>query len=178
MKERKRMSVNWIDIVLAIPTLYLIYKGWRHGLIREVSTLVGLLLGIWAALHLSQWTAEQIGLEGDTALLVAFFITFVGAIVLANLLGKCIEGLFKAVKIGTLNRLAGSLLGMLKALCILAVLLNYITMIDKEEQLIKPEVKQQSMLYSPVYRTGNKLTKSIKEYATAHADEWKKKITN
>ena len=63
---------------------YLIYKGWRWGLVREVATLVGVLAGIWAAVHLSQEVAGWIGLESENAVLIAFFVCFVGALVLAR----------------------------------------------------------------------------------------------
>ena len=138
---------------------YFIYKGWTRGIVREVATLVGVLAGIWAAVHLSQEVAELIGLESENAVLVAFFICFVGALVLAWLLGRMVEGLMKAAHISLANRILGAASGLVKALCILAVVLNYAVMIDRH-------------LYKPVYNTGNKLTASLKQYIADHKEEW------
>ena len=155
---------------------YFIYKGWKRGIVREVATLVGVLAGIWAAVHLSQQVAELIGLESENAVLVAFFICFVGALVLAWLLGRLIENLMKSANLSIVNRLGGATSGMVKALCILAVMLNYVVMFDRHEVVLKPETKEKSMLYKPVYNTGNKLTESLKQFIADHKEDWDKKI--
>ena len=168
--------MNILDIILSIPLLLLIYQGWKQGFVRSVATLAGLLAGIWAAVHLSQLVAETIGLKGENAVLIAFVVCFVGALVLAWLLGRMVEGLMKVVKLSFVNRLAGAALGVLKALCILAVLLNSVVMFDRNEQLLKPELKEKSMLYKPVYNTGNRLTASLKQFVNDHRDEWEKAV--
>ena len=165
-----------IDILLAIPLLFFIYKGWKKGLVREVATLVGLLAGIWACVHLSQQVAVWLNLDSENTILIAFIVTFVAVLVLTYLLGRCVEGLLKAAKLSLLNRLAGALLGAVKALCILAVLLNYVVMFDKQEVVIKPEAKENSLLYKPVYNVGNQLTASLKQFIDGHKDEWKEAV--
>lgn len=169
--------MNMLDIVLGVPMLFLIYKGWRRGFVREVTTLIGVLVGIWAAVHLSQQVAEWLNLQGESAVLIAFFVCFVGALVLAYLLGRMVEGMMKAANISILNRVAGAASGLLKALCILAVMLNYIVMFDKQEKLITSETKEKSVLYKPVFNTGNRLTASLKQYVSEHKDEWQEALT-
>ena len=168
--------MNILDIILAAPLVVFIVLGWKRGLVREVATLAGVLLGIWAAVHLSQLVAELLGLEGESAVLIAFLVCFVGALVLTWLLGRLVEGLLKATKLSVVNHLAGALLGTLKALCILAVLLNSVVMLDHEQKLLKPELKEESMLYKPVYSTGNRLMESLKQFVTDHRDEWETAI--
>lgn len=143
---------------------------------REVATLVGLLAGIWAAVHLSQEVAELLGLKNENAVLVAFFVCFVGALVLAWMIGRMVEGLMKAANISTVNRVLGAASGMLKALCILAVVLNYAVMLDRKEEVLKPETKEESLLYKPVYNTGNRLTASLKQFIADHKEDWEKTI--
>lgn len=165
-----------IDILLAIPLLFFIYKGWKKGLVQEVATLVGLLAGIWACVHLSQQVAEWLNLDSENSILIAFIITFIAVLVLTYLLGRCMEGLLKAAKLSLLNRLAGALLGAVKALCILAVLLNYVVMFDKQETVLKPDMKKSSLLYRPVYNVGNRLTASLKQFINDHKEEWKEAV--
>ena len=168
--------MNILDIILAVPMLVFIFFGWKKGLVREVATLVGLLAGIWAAVHLSQLVAELIGLEGENAILIAFLVCFVGALVLAWLLGRLVEGLLKVTKLSILNRIAGAVLGMVKALCILAVLLNSVVMFDKNHILLKPDATEESVLYKPVYSTGNRLTASLKQFISDHRSEWEEAL--
>jgi hypothetical protein len=59
---------------------------------------------------------------------------------------------------------------MAKALCILAVILNGIVLLDKQEQLITPKTKADSFLYQPVYSTGNLLISSLKDFIEEHQD--------
>ena len=165
-----------LDILLALPLLFFIFMGWKKGLVREVATLAGVLAGVWASVHLSQAVAPLLGLEGENAVLIAFIVTFLAALVLTYLLGRCVEGLMKAVKLSLLNRLAGALLGAVKALCILAVLLNMLVMVDTKELILKADAKEKSTLYKPVYTTGNWLTTHLKEYIAEHKDEWKEAV--
>ena len=79
----------------------------------------------------------------------------------------------KAVKLGLVNRLAGALLGAAEALCILAVALNLIVMVDSHETILKTSVKEKSILYKPVYTTGNRLTAELKTFVAEHKEEWK-----
>lgn len=44
--------MNWIDLLLTISVLVAITNGWRIGIIRGITGLVGLVLGAWFALQL------------------------------------------------------------------------------------------------------------------------------
>ena len=127
-----------IDILLAVPMGWLVFRGWKHGIVREVTTLAGVGAGIWASVHLSQWV---------------------------------VEGMLKAAHLSLANKVAGAALGLVKALCILSVLLSNIVMLDRREILITPTVKEKSVLFNPVCTTGNWLTASLKEYIAEHRDE-------
>ena len=159
-----------LDILLGLPLLFLIFMGWKKGLVREVATLAGVLVGIWASVHLSQQVAPLLGLDGESAVLIAFIVTFLVALVLTYLLGRCIEGLMKAAKLSVLNRLSGALLGAAEALCILAVLLNFLVMIDGNEMILKPATKERSVLYKPVYTT------DLKDYIMENKDSLKEVV--
>ena len=156
--------MNFLDILIAIPLCFFIYKGWRRGLIFEITSLAGIIVGVWACVHFSTWVAETLNIQGDTGVLIAFFITFAAVVALAYFLGKAIEGIFKMVKLNFLNKLFGALLGMAKCLCVISVLLNFILMIDTHQSILTPKAKEESVLYKPSYRIGNKLTISLKNY--------------
>ena len=166
-------SMTLLDILLALPLCYLIFMGWKKGIVREITTLVGVLVGLWAATHLSQQVAPMLSIDGESSVLVAFIVIFLAALVLAYLLGRLVEGLMKAVKMGILNRLGGAVLGAVKALCILGVLLEFLVMVDSREVILSPQTKQKSILYTPVFHTGTKLTASLRNYIAEHSDEWK-----
>ena len=113
-----------LDLLIAIPLGWFMFRGWRRGIIRTAATLAGAVAGIWAAVHLSRLVASLLGLTSDTAILIAFFVCFVGAMVLTYLLGHGIERIAKTAHLSLANKIAGTLAGMATALCIVAVILN------------------------------------------------------
>lgn len=163
--------MNWLDLILVVPLAWFTYKGFKKGLVFELFALAGLLLGTWAAVHLSSYVAELIGIEGSSAILVAFFVTFIGVVVLSYFAGKLGNGILKVMKLDMLNKILGALFGMLKCLCILSVLLYYVTIIDFKDKLITPHVKQQSLLYHPVESTGNLIIGGVKSYVATHSKD-------
>ena len=173
--------MNILDIILAIPLCYFIYKGWKRGLIFELATLVGVIVGCWAAIHFSAWVADYLNLQGDGTLLIAFFITFISVVVGSYFLGKAIEGFFKMVKANALNKILGALLGMAKCLCVLSILLNFVLLVDYNHIIITPKIQEESRLYKPTYTIGNKLTATLKTHLNeirAQRAEAKKECAN
>lgn len=154
--------MNLLDIFIAIPLIFFIYKGWKRGLIFELAMLCGIIIGGWAATHLSQGVANLLNLEGESALLIAFFIIFVGVIFLAFFLSKAIEGIIKIVKVGKVNNILGAAFGMLKCLCIISILLNFIILIDRNEIILTHNAKNESAFFEPTYKVGNKITSHLK----------------
>ncbi len=144
--------MNWLDIVLAIPLIWFMYKGFRNGLIIELASLAALVLGIFIALHFSFYAKEFLIDNFDIAdnylNIIAFAITFIIVAVLVYLVGKIIHKLVSIVALGFLNRLAGGIFGLLKAALVLSVILYFLNGFDSS--LIKAEVRENSFLYEPV----------------------------
>lgn len=165
--------MNWLDLVIAVPLGYLIYKGYRKGLIFELSALAGVVLGTYLAVRCANWFAKLVGLTGELSLLISFFIIFVAVIVLAQLAGRLAEKLLKLVHGGIFNNIAGALLGMLKGLCIIGVLFHFIAIADRHERVLTRNVKESSMLYEPVSQVGHKLAGQLQTYAANYRDKKK-----
>lgn len=154
-------EMNILDIILAIPLGYCIWKGYKRGIVFETAALAGIIGGCWAAVRFAKVTTDFLELKGDGAILVAFFIIFVGVVVLSFFLGKCIQGFVKIVKIGVLDKLLGAVLGMAKCVCIISVFLSLIDIVDNQHHILKEETKDASLLYRPVEKTGKKLTHTL-----------------
>ncbi len=154
-----------LEILILIPTIFYLYKGWKRGIIFEAATILGIIFGCYAAVHFSHWVAQLIHIEGNGTMLAAFAITFAAVIVLSSFLGKCVEGFVKIVKLNGLNKFLGAALGALKCLCVLGILLNFILMIDFNERLITPETKEKSALFEPTRKLGAHLTDKLHQYS-------------
>jgi membrane protein required for colicin V production len=144
--------MNWLDIVLAIPLLWFLYRGFRNGLIIELASLAALILGIYAALHFSFYVQgyleENFEIADNYLYIISFAITFLIVAIIVYLAGKIIHKVISIVALGFLNRLAGGIFGLLKAALVLSVILYFINGLNPG--LIKSDVKDSSILYDPI----------------------------
>ena len=49
--------MNFIDVLIIIPLIYGGYKGFKHGLIIEVFTMLALFVGLYAGINFSDFVA-------------------------------------------------------------------------------------------------------------------------
>ena len=47
--------MNYLDIVIAIALLYGLVKGFTNGLIKEITGLLGLIIGVYVAINFSSY---------------------------------------------------------------------------------------------------------------------------
>lgn len=146
--------MNWLDIVLAIPLLWFLFKGFRNGLIIELASLAALLLGIFVALHFSFYTEDYLREHFEIAdkylYIISFAITFIIVALLVFLVGKLIHKLVGIIALGFLNRLAGAVFGLLKAALLMSVILYFLNAFDPGSRIIGKEAREGSWLYDPV----------------------------
>ncbi|MBR1513922.1 MAG: CvpA family protein [Bacteroidales bacterium] len=148
--------MNYLDIIIALLLFLFGWKGWRKGLIIEVVTLLAFGVGIYGAMHFSDFTAAHLKdfMEIDPKYLntVAFVLTFILLVIVVNLIGRLVTKAVQAMNLTFFNKLGGFLFGAAKGvlLCSTFVLvLNNLQMIG----LVKEEIKQGSYLYPYVEKT-------------------------
>ncbi len=145
--------MNTLDIILAVPLLYGLYKGFTRGLIIEIASLVGLILGIYGGVHFSHKTAailgEHIDLTGNAMQLAAFIVTFLVILGGVYFLAKMLEKVVNLVAMKFINKLSGAGFGLLKMGIIISVCLIVVEALDQRWQFIPTRLKAESYLYSP-----------------------------
>ena len=148
--------MNYIDIIIAIILFLFGVKGYRKGLIIEVVTLLAFAVGIYGAMHFSDFTAEHLQevMEIDPKYLntVAFVLTFILLVIVVNMIGRALTNLIKAMNLTFFNKLCGFVFGGAKGvlLCsILLLVLNNFQLLG----VLKPEVREQSKLYPYIEET-------------------------
>ena len=148
--------MNYLDIIIAIILFLFGWKGLRKGLIIEVVTLLAFGVGIYGAMHFSDFTAAHLQdfLEIKPQYLntIAFVLTFIILVVLVNLIGRLVSKWVKSMNLGFFDKLGGFLFGILKGVLLCSVLL----MVLNNFQLlgvVKPKVKEESKLYPYIEQT-------------------------
>ena len=148
--------MNYLDVIFAIILFLFGFKGFRKGLIIEVVTLLAFGVGIYGAMHFSDFTAshlqEFVEVSPKHIDTIAFILTFILLVILVNVIGGLVSNAVKAMNLGFFNRLGGFLFGIAKGLLLCSTFVLVLNNL-KWVGLVKEEVKQDSYLYPYVEQT-------------------------
>lgn len=146
--------MNYIDIIIAIPLVWGFIRGLSKGFIIEIASLIALILGIWAGIHFSDFVCSLLGSDfgwdSSYVPLVAFIIIFIVIIIAVFIIAKLLEKVINIIALGFINRLAGAVFGAFKYAVILSILILVLNKYDNKGNILKPQVKDGSLLYHPV----------------------------
>jgi membrane protein required for colicin V production len=146
--------MNTLDIILGILLLFFIYKGFTQGFVIGLATLVGLVAGIWFAVHYAAYAThllrDVLHLHTSHMALASFIFTFLAVLILVFLLGRVLTGIINLLALGLVNRLAGALFGIVKGGLILSALLYVFVSLDAGGKFLSQSQRQQSKLYKPI----------------------------
>lgn len=159
--------MNALDIILFIPIAIGAWKGFRKGLIIELFTLLALLVGIYAAIHFSDYMADVIlnnfNYKGEHTPIIAFVLTFLLVGAMVYFLGKAIEKVINTAQLGIFNKLGGLAFGAIKMMFVSATIVIVIDAIDKRDNIIETKTKNQSLLYQPLKTVSTTVIPEIKD---------------
>jgi membrane protein required for colicin V production len=112
-------AVDWI--LLAVLGLSLLLGMWR-GIIQEVLSLVGWVAAFYVSQMYAPLAAAWLPMEGSSQMLryaAGYVVVFVAVLVGTALVSWMIKKLVSAVGLGSLDRLLGSLFGLMRGVVIL-----------------------------------------------------------
>ncbi len=173
--------MNYIDILIILPLLWAIYKGFTTGFVIEISYLVALILGIFLAINFSDVAknilTDDLDIHSKYIDYIAFGITFIAIVIGVNLIGQAISKLVHAIALGFINRLLGSAFSLIKNLIIICIIISIFETFDKKFNITEAEDKQESLLYYPIYKFGLEIYQGFDlEYLSNDIKDKAKKI--
>lgn len=149
------MEFNTIDLVILIPILFGLYKGYVKGLILSVATLLGLIIGVWAGIKFSYVTSQFLfeRFQIDIPLL-SFGLTFLVVLIAMYFIGKLLSKFADIIALGLVNNIGGALFGAGKAILILTIVLIFFESLNTNFHLVENELLSQSILYKYLQEIG------------------------
>ena len=103
--------MNYLDILIALPIPWGLYKGWKRGIIFEIAMIIGLVLGLYVAIKFSGLFEGMVKKMTDSPERVlpwiTFILVFILVLVVMILLAKFLEGILKIGKLSQINQLVG-----------------------------------------------------------------------
>ena len=146
------MSV--LDIILGALLLFGLINGFIKGLFVEIASLLALILGVYGAIHFSDFAADLLQSRFDwsekTINITAFAITFVIIVIAISLAGKALTKIADFAALGIINKLLGGVFGALKIGLILSVLLIVFDNMNRTIPFVDKADLEDSILYKPV----------------------------
>lgn len=146
--------MNFIDIIILVLFVWFVFKGYKNGLIKELTGIISIALGIGLAFRFSGLVCSIID-DFDFAAkeytpLIAFLVIFISVIIATYFLSQLVSGFIKMIKMNWLNRLAGLVFGGIKIILIIGVVIMLINSFWHIIYDTKPEYLNNSVLYEPM----------------------------
>ena len=118
--------MNTLDIAFLVVIAFFTLRGLYRGLLIEVASLVGVVLGFFLAnryyLDVASLTKEFIVSQG-WAETISYLLIFVACVVLVTLLAKLLKTLLAVALTAWLDHLVGCLVGLAKGAVICCIVL-------------------------------------------------------
>jgi membrane protein required for colicin V production len=118
--------MNWIDFFILFVLFLAMINGYRRGIFKELSTFLGLAIGIVFAVSHADWLASQ--LEGKANFspsiiyILSFVLIFAVCILLLRVLGHYFYKLVKITPLKASDKIGGSVFGIIKGLVALSLI--------------------------------------------------------
>ena len=156
--------MNYLDIIIAVPLLYGLIKGFSNGLIKEVTSLLALFIGVYVAINFSEYLESKFIniLDGYQQFIpiLAFGFLFLVSVLSIKTLGFFINKLVNSLALGVFSRLFGGVFGVLKVVVIFSFLLFVIA----DYNLVDKQIKEDSVLFDPLTDITKIITPQLKKH--------------
>jgi len=161
--------MNYLDIIIVIALSYGFIKGFSKGIIKELTTLLALIIGIYTAINFSLYLEDMVSdvfrVSKKFLPITTFFILFFVSFLLVRVLGGFLDKLTKALSLGVISKILGAIFGVIK----MVVIIGFLYFIERENKVLKKSIYNESILIKPL----EKATKNMYEKRKKH-----KKILN
>ncbi|RLD76683.1 MAG: CvpA family protein [Bacteroidetes bacterium] len=153
--------MSTIDIIIAVILLFGLVKGYMKGLFIEITSLVGLVLGVYGALHFSFYLSDvlkdNVSWDESMIQIVAFAGTFIIILLALVFLGKALTKIAETIFLGFFNKILGAVFGVLKYALILSIVFLIYDQINSSLKFLNKEKAKESVLYEPVKNLAPKI---------------------
>ena len=167
--------MNFLDIVISVSLLYGFFKGFSSGLIKEITGLLALVVGVYVAInfssHLEPILESFFQKNHNLVPITSFILLFIVGFFLIRLVGYILDKFTKAVSLGLISKITGAIFGLSKVMVVLCFLATIII----EYNLIKKETQNESILLKPIENTARIITPQIKKHQKKIIEKIEKK---
>ena len=162
--------MNILDIILLVCFIPAIFQGIRKGFIAQAISIISIIVGIWASAHFADivagWVAQYITASDQILKVVAFTLILIAVFIALAAVGKLLEGMFKLVMLGWLNKVLGVVFALLKTGLIVGVAILAFSSLNDTFNLVQEPVLNESVLYPPLKKIAFEVFPYLKDMLT------------
>ena len=156
--------MNYLDIIIAVPLLYGLIKGFFNGLVKEVTSLLAFFIGVYVAINFSEYLEPKFIdiLDGyqEFVPVLAFGVLFLVSVLCIKTLGYFIDKLTKVLALGVFSRLFGGVFGFLKVV----VIFSFLLFVINDYNLVNKQTRDSSVLLEPLTDIAKIITPQLKKH--------------
>lgn len=146
--------MNWFDLTISILLLIAVINGYRKGLIMQLVGLATIILAAIFGGRVAETILPEIkrlvDLSPEIARVLSFVLAFAAIAIALSLIGRLLQRFIDVVFLSFVNRLLGALIAAGTMMVFLSIILNLLLMLDKDEQVINKETKEESFFFERV----------------------------
>jgi membrane protein required for colicin V production len=125
-----QLTMNPFDILIIVILGYCLVRGLFRGLVKEISSIIGVLGGFYAAYSyyslVAKWLSRVIANTSYLHIL-SFLIIFCFVLIIINIFGIIIKYLLDIAFLGWVDRIFGVIFGFSKGVLIVSILFIILT---------------------------------------------------
>jgi len=148
--------MGYLDIFLLLFLGWGSYSGFSKGLVKELSSILGILFGIFLAKNYYSFLDKKLyklfETEADFISLISAIIIFLLTIMIFKIVANFITKFLKLIALGLLNKIIGALFGVLKSTLILSLIIFIFSKINNVTNIIDRAKLQESIVYTEIER--------------------------
>lgn len=146
--------MSTIDIIILVILAAAAINGFMKGGLKQLASLLGLVVGLLAARALYGALAEKLCPTVTNSLSVAQVLAFVliwlAVPLVFSLLASLLTKVMEAIHLGMLNHLIGATVGILKWGILICLVVTLLEFFDSDNALVSKKAKQESVFYYPI----------------------------
>ncbi len=146
--------MNWFDLTIGIILLVAFINGYRKGFVMQVIGFATVVLAAIFGGRIAEKILPEVinisNLSTDAAKVLSFILAFALIAIVLSLIGRLLQRFIDMVFLSIINRLLGAVIAAGTMMLFLSIILNMILMLDKNELIIKKNIKEESFFFERV----------------------------
>ena len=156
--------MSYLDLFFGLIIGWGAYSGFSKGLIKELASIVGVIVGIFLSKNYYPYLDSKLKpiFESDANFISILSATliFLTTIMLFKIIAKILTKLLKIIALSLLNRIIGSVFGVVKIVLLLCIFVFIFSNINRVISIIETEKLNQSFFYTKIEKINNLIIES------------------